>query len=89
MPLNSSSANCDLSRLENDDRTDSTFYSSYYLKRRVSSSKDNTKKSIPVDFDQSMDIDHLRTYPKIVFLGTVGSIATSVRNNTSILVQTT
>lgn len=92
MPLDASKEACDLSQLPKVERNDSTIYSTYYLKRGSSSKNNNETIGRDVnvsDFQQSFDLNHLKTYPKIVFLGTVSAKASSIRNNTSILVHTT
>lgn len=43
----------------------------------------------PAQFNQSVDINRLKTFPRIVFLGTVSAIASQDRNHTSILVHST
>lgn len=70
----------------------SEVYSRYYL-RGLKNPKKSTQAPDVVfnksDFQQSLDIEHQRAYPKIVFLGTVSTMATPYRNNSSILVHTT
>lgn len=46
-------------------------------------------RNVPELVDEQMPcLNRLRSYPKIVFLGTSGSIATLYRNVTSILIHT-
>lgn len=92
MPLDASKRVCDLSQLQNDDKHDSTFYSMYHLKRANVVEEDhniNHNDMSRFEFRKNLDIDHLKTFPKIVFLGTVSAKASPTRNNTSILLHTT
>lgn len=92
MPLDASKRVCDLSRIQNDNKDDSTFYSTYHLKGENFVKEDhniNHNDTSRFDFRQSLDIDHMKIFPKIIFLGTVSAKASSTRNNTSILLHTT
>lgn len=96
MPLDVSNHSLDLNRLIIKDIStlqDSTnFYSTYYFNESDSKSSlvkmENPKMKNP-QFDQNLDIEHLKSFPKVVFLGTVSATASLQRNNTSILVHTT
>lgn len=92
MPIDTSNALCDLTHFDVYIESESEFYSKYYLKqdgfpKRTTKITDKTPENLA--FDQSMNIEHRKTFPKIVFLGTVSAKASSHRNNTSILVHST
>lgn len=94
MPLLLSNKICDLTQLKGKNENLSEFYTKYYLANGESpngnSEKHNDDKhSIRQSkFQQSVDIERLKTYPKIVFLGTVSATASLERNHTSILIDT-
>lgn len=92
MPVDTSNALCDLTQFDVFKESASEFYSKYYLKRDgfpkgTTKITDTTPENLV--FDQSLNIEHRKTFPKIVFLGTVSAKASSYRNNTSILVHNT
>lgn len=93
MPLLLSNKSCDLTQWkENISENDFEFYSKYYLTNgnfpnRYAEQHDNGIVSQP-KFQQSVDIKRLKTYPRIVFLGTVSATASLERNHTSILIDT-
>lgn len=95
MPLDLSTEVFDLKMKPNHDvahENDTKFYSKYYLTGSSTTDSDiqtSEKNMKSIQFHQSLDIDRLKMFPKIVFLGTVSAIASSYRNNTSILVHTT
>lgn len=92
MQLNVSKASCDLTLLQNEHTKNSSAYSKYYLRggNGIDSRKQDIDETMEnVDFSQTFDFEHLKTFPKIVFLGTVSAIASSTRTNTSILVHAT
>lgn len=96
MPLDVSNKLLDLDRLKSDDvstlRDSTNFYSTYYfngIDSKNTLDKMNDQQMKNPQFDQSLDIERLKTFPKVVFLGTVSAIASLQRNNTSILVHAT
>ncbi|XP_031621722.1 ribonuclease Z, mitochondrial-like [Contarinia nasturtii] len=88
MPLNASTKACNLSQ---EDKSDSQIFSKYYLTGSGEIDNDSTSSNdiTSYDFDHCLDINRLKTFPKIVFLGTVSAVPTKTRNNTSILLHTT
>lgn len=88
MPVDASKKICNLFNSDENKMFDSEFYSTYYLNQN--DSVINVCKNIDrPDFDTSLNFDRQKTFPKIIFLGTVSARSTSHRNNTSILVHTT
>lgn len=76
---------CDIGEAVADD----TVYSTYFL--RESTQCHHSKDCIDMtNLNKKTDIsiDRLKTFPRIVFLGTVSSKSSSYRNSTSILVHT-
>lgn len=90
MPLDGSKKVCDLFQIEEFSSTQSKFYSTYYL-RGYNSAKEFSQatESVPEMYDRKVNVDREKTFPKIVFLGTVSAMASLQRNNTSILVHNT
>lgn len=94
MPLLLSNESCDLTQLNGKYENCSEFYTKYYLANGDSPNKNTEKHNDDKllirqpKFQQSVDIDRLKTYPKIVFLGTVSALASPERNHTSILIDT-
>lgn len=96
MQLDVSKAACDLNLLQNDDTKNTSTFSKYYLNggdliesHGMVREQGSGENMVNANFNQTFDFDHLKTFPKIVFLGTVSAMATSTRANTSILVHTT
>lgn len=88
MPINASKKTCNLFYSDENNMLESEFYSTYYLNQN-DSVIENSKNIDRLDFDTSLNFDRQKTFPKIIFLGTVSARSTSHRNNTSILVHTT
>lgn len=95
MPILLSNKSCDLTQLNGKNENSLEFYTKYYLANGASPNKSaekhNNDKLLSIrqpKFQQSVDIDRLKIYPKIVFLGTVSAIASLERNHTSILIDT-
>lgn len=95
MPLLLSNKSCDLTQLEvNKNEKRSEFCSKYYLtngsfpNQFAEQHNDDKNSNWQPKFQQSVDIERLKTYPKIVFLGTVSALASLERNHTSILIDT-
>lgn len=91
MPVLLSNKSCDLTQLNGKNENRSEFCTKYYLANGdFSSGKHADDKHLfrQPQFQQCVDIDRLRTYPKIVFLGTVSASASLERNHTSILIDT-
>lgn len=71
----------------------SEFCSKYYLSngsfpnKCVEQHDDDKRLNWQPKFQQCVDIERLKTYPKIVFLGTVSASASLERNHTSILID--
>lgn len=73
--------------------TDDTLFSTYILRgssesHHRKSSEDVTNLNKNTDINDRLIIDRLKTYPRIVFLGTVSTQPSPYRNSTSILVHT-
>lgn len=68
---------------------DDTLYSTYFL-RGSTGGQDRIDCIDVSNLNKTTDIsiDRLKTFPKIVFLGTVSSTSSRHRNSTSILVHT-
>lgn len=94
MPLLLSNKSCDLNQLKGKNENSSEFCTKYYLANGDFPNRDSEKHADDKHlfrqskFQQSVDIDRLKTYPKIVFLGTVSASASLERNHTSILIDT-
>lgn len=94
MPLLLSSKSCDLTQFTGNIENRSEFFTKYYLanggspNKNAEKHKDDKLALCQPKFRQSVDIDRLKTYPKIVFLGTVSATASAERNHTSILIDT-
>lgn len=94
MPLLLSNKTCELSQLNGKNENCTEFCTKYNLANgdfpnENSEKQKNDKRSIrQPEFQQSVDINRLKTYPKIVFLGTVSASASLERNHTSILIDT-
>lgn len=94
MPLLLSNKSCDLTQLNGKNENRFEFITKYNLVNCDSGNGDAEKNAKvkhllrQPKFQQRVDIDRLRTYPKITFLGTVSASASLERNHTSILVDT-
>lgn len=80
---------CDIGK----DTTDDTLYSTYVLRGSTQNHDwktctDRTNLNENTDINDRLIIDRLKTYPRIVFLGTVSTQSSPYRNPTSILVHT-
>lgn len=92
MPVDASKKTCNLFYSDENNMLDSEFYSTYYLNQNDSVIEVPKNIDLDIDrldFDTSLNFDRQKTFPKIIFLGTVSARSTSHRNNTSILVHTT
>lgn len=89
MTLDASKNRFDLRRFQNATENDTNFYSTYYLKGWEALKAKKYEELNRFDFQQSFDIDRMKLFPKVVFLGTVSVMASPTRNNTSILLHTT
>lgn len=92
MPVDASKKTCNLFYSNENNMLDSEFYSTYYLNQNDSVIEVPKNIDLDIDrpdFDTSLNFDRHKTFPKIIFLGTVSARSTSHRNNTSILVHTT
>lgn len=88
MPVDASKKICNLFYSDGNNMLESEFYSTYYLNQNDSVIEVPKNIDRP-DFDTSLNFDRQKTFPKIIFLGTVSASSTLHRNNTSILVHTT
>lgn len=94
MPLLLSNKSCDLTQLEGKIENRLEFCTKYDLVNGDSPNRDAEKHADDKHlfrqpkFQQAVDIDRLRSYPKITFLGTVSASASLERNHTSILIDT-
>lgn len=96
MPLLlSNNKSCDLTQSNVMNENGLEFYSKYYLtngsnfpNRYAEQHDDENFNRQQPKFQHSVDIERLKTYPKIVFLGTVSATASLERNHTSILIDT-
>lgn len=95
MPLLLSNKSCDLKQLKVKNEKRPEFCLKYYLtnsgsspKKRTEQQHDDKHLNRQPKFQQSVDIERVKTYPKITFLGTVSASASSERNHTSILIDT-
>lgn len=70
-----------------------TLYSTYFLRgstqsQHLESCTDMADLNKQTDINTRLAIDRIKTYPRVVFLGTVSSTPGPYRNSTSILVYT-
>lgn len=91
MQLDVSKGSLDLNLLKLENKNDNSSYSKMAnsMECRTDTIRSVDKNIETLDFQQTLDIEHLKTFPKIIFLGTVSARASPIRGNTSILVHAT